>query len=134
MSRNEPEYFGKLDNIIFVENDLYNQIEEDTIIVRDSSQPYKTFRYIKPSGVSSKNADDFKSRPTGKYYLIVGSFKDYENAVKIKQMIEGSVIIYSDDNLKRVAKDSFSSREEAIQVVTEYKKNNPNSIVWLYSK
>jgi hypothetical protein len=61
------------------------------------------------------------------YYVIVGSFKDYNNAVECSKQYDFSDILpMTDDGWYRVSKDYYFDKEEAI-----LEKNKLGDDVWL---
>lgn len=79
--------------------------------------------------------DDAKPQPYNdrkKYYMIVGSFKDYENALKMIEKYEGSQLLDSNSDYKRVSVASFNTLEDAVEAIRQYRSKYPKQPVWLY--
>ncbi len=86
---------------------------------------------------SEKMNDEGKEK---KYYLIVGSFKEFENAKRLsKELAEKgnkSEIMLPVEDFNRVAKTSFKTRAEAETAARDWRKNHNNDIstAWIWYK
>ncbi len=71
-----------------------------------------------------------------KYYLIVGSFRELENARKFKNMLisagyTNAGILTNDPNKKRVYIDAFNDINKAVEAYKQYKNRYPKRGIWL---
>ncbi len=101
----------------------------------NSGAEQESIVYETPKGLSFADNKHKKAHvQTKRYYMIVGSFTDYENAVKLHESIEGSEIISPSENVTRVALASFENLDDAMAAIKQYREKNPQVAAWLYYK
>ena len=80
-----------------------------------------------------------KSKSTQKkYYLIIGSFKDIQNAKRFSSGFSSNSsnieILNSEAELNRVAKKMFIDKHTALAALRKYWKENKDSTAWILTK
>ncbi len=99
----------------------------------NSGAEQESIVYETPKGLSFADNKHQKAHvQTKRYYMIVGSFTDYENAVKLHESIEGSEIISPSENVTRVALASFVRLDDAMAAIKQYREKNPKVAAWLF--
>ena len=90
--------------------------------------------YQEPKSVSSKELNSKENEFEQTYYLIVGSFQDYENAMKMIKEFKGSEILQANDDVKRVSIAKLNGLNEAVEALKYFKEKYPDIPAWLYTK
>ena len=65
------------------------------------------------------------------YYLIVGSFQEYQNAKKLHKSLTGSEILIPFKKYNRVAKAFYKDRGTAVQARNKYRTSHKNVAAWI---
>lgn len=85
---------------------------------------------IEPQDKIYVEASEFKE-----FHIIAGSFKDKENAgILQKQLTEKgypALVIQQGDRLYRVSAQSFKSKNQGLQALSQFKQNTKNNAAWL---
>jgi hypothetical protein len=85
-----------------------------------------------------KEKPSLPMEPEEVFYLIAGSFRNYDNALHLKQELEaqgfGAEIIGFDQNLFRVSLRNYSNRELAVNELYKLRAMKEFEEVWLLSK
>lgn len=90
--------------------------------------------YQEPKSANTKDLKSSENHQGKAYYLVVGSFKDYENAIAMIEEFEGSEILQGADNINRVSIAKLNNMEEAVEALRYFKSKYPDVQAWLYSK
>ena len=122
-------------NQIIVEN---NQKEKNKIILVDTLEKSIKEKELNKIPISIKGPEVIIiSERTGKYFIISGSFKDYDLSLKtankfLEKGFQSSIVlpIKSEYGFYRVAIDAHINRIEAINTLNEY-KSDLNNELWI---
>ncbi len=88
--------------------------------------------------ISSAVGDNMKKPKQLVYYIIAGSFKTHNNAVKFKNELTNKgynpIIISYNDTLFRVALGSYYDRKQAVQEYIMHSKEDTSLKIWFLSR
>ncbi len=118
-----------------------NTEQTDTKDLKDTTQAeVKDTTQTEVKDQTTENTDVKKEekevKVDKKYYLIVGSFQEYQNALKLnKRLIENgeeSEIMIPVNKFNRVAKKVFNNKKDAVAAKDAFRKANPKVAAWLF--
>lgn len=98
---------------------------------KDTALANKAKPELATNNTNSSATNDVKVKNDNRYYLIVGSFKDFENSKKLSKKLEGSEIIDGQNSFQRVAKAAFDNKQEALKALKQYRKKHSKKAAWL---
>jgi cell division protein FtsN len=106
----------------------------------DPAQDSVSGQFKKPTSASDRTETKVKPqvKRSPKYYLIVGSFKDFNNAKKfssnLAQSGQTAEVLDKQDNLNRIAFKMFTNKKQAISELIKYKQDHKDSTAWILFK
>lgn len=111
---------------------FFNKEKEDNIdefIMNDTTELVSSM--VDDSLISVENLDIKTFEPDTTYYLVIGSFKNLENAQRLAEFYKGE-IISSENGFYRVVLYQFKDKELAYKKVSYLRHVYGDSAAWLY--
>ena len=114
------------------------EITEITAEAEDIGEVVEEVQPVPPETMQAEDEPQAEPIPASQYFLIAGSFKNHENAIRFNDRLVNdgypSVVLEPENNLFRVALNSFVSKDEAIRALGEVRKNPARSDAWLLKR
>jgi len=116
---------------------------KDTIVVLQVNEEDETSQVTTEDGYQEttlhelQQKDTISNKKATKYYVILGSFKDKDNAARMSKYFRkkgGETEILTNDKFMRVAYKSYNTKEEAIKELDRMKKAKKNTDAWILAK
>ena len=123
-------------------NNIYTQIanvnpisfkkDNVTVLKDQSNKEIKIKQEIQPEIINNEVSQVFKEViiPSQKFYIIAGAFSIEKNANKLKNRLNSwnyNSSIIKNDKMMRVSYDSFDSKEQALNLLSKIRKENPQA-------